>query len=112
MITFLIILSFFLFIPASAQQRYVGGDVSVLLKYEEQHATYLDKDGGNISDLLVYLKEQGWNTMRVRIFSDPSKDADKNVCQDLEYVKHLGKRIKDAGLFFMIDFQMVPFSYP
>ena len=104
MITFLIILSFFLFIPASAQQRYVGGDVSVLLKYEEQHATYLDKDGGNISDLLVYLKEQGWNTMRVRIFSDPSKDADKNVCQDLEYVKHLGKRIKDAGLFFMIDF--------
>ena len=104
MITFLIILSFFLFIPASAQQRYVGGDVSVLLKYEEQHATYLDKDGGNISDLLVYLKEQGWNTMRVRIFSDPSKDADKNVCQDLEYVKQLGKRIKETGLFFMLDF--------
>ena len=89
----------------SAQtQRYVGGDISVLLKYEEQNATYFDKEGGKITDLLVFLKEQGWNTMRVRLFVDPSKDTDKNVCQDLEYVKRLGKRIKDAGLFFMLDF--------
>ena len=89
----------------SAQaQRYVGGDISVLLKYEEQNATYFDKDGGSISDVLTFLKEQGWNTMRVRLFVDPSKDSDKNVCQDLEYVKRLGKRIKEAGLFFMLDF--------
>ena len=88
----------------SAQaQRYVGGDISVLLKYEEQQATFQDQDGGSISDLIIFLKEQGWNTMRVRIFADPSKDKDKNVCQDLEYVKKLGKRIKDAGLFFMLD---------
>ena len=90
--------------PAQAQQRYVGGDISVLLKYEEQHATFFDRDGGSISDLLVFLKEQGWNTMRVRIFADPSKDTDKNVCQDLAYVKQLGQRIKEAGLFFMLDF--------
>lgn len=91
-------------LQAQAQQRYVGGDISVLLKYEEQKATYFNLDGENISDLLVFLKEQGWNTMRVRLFVDPSKDQDKNVCQDLEYVKTLGKRIKDAGLFFMLDF--------
>ena len=90
--------------PAQAQQRYVGGDISVLLKYEEQHATFFDRDGSSISDLLVFLKEQGWNTMRVRIFADPSKDTDKNVCQDLAYVKQLGQRIKEAGLFFMLDF--------
>ncbi|MBQ8948242.1 MAG: glycosyl hydrolase 53 family protein [Prevotella sp.] len=91
-------------LQAQAQQRYVGGDISVLLKYEEQKATYFNLDGESISDLLVFLKEQGWNTMRVRLFVDPSKDQDKNVCQDLEYVKTLGKRIKDAGLFFMLDF--------
>ena len=85
-------------------QRYVGGDISVLLKYEQQNATYLDKDGAAIADVLNFLKQQGWNTMRVRLFVDPSNDKDKNVCQDLEYVKTLGKRIKDAGLLFMLDF--------
>ena len=85
-------------------QRYVGGDISVLLKYEQQNAAYLDKDGAAIADVLNFLKQQGWNTMRVRLFVDPSNDKDKNVCQDLEYVKTLGKRIKDAGLLFMLDF--------
>lgn len=93
----------FTFSPLHAQ-KYVGGDISVLLKYEEQKATYLDKDGKSISDVLTFLKEQGWNTMRVRLFVDPSKDQDKAVCQDLEYVKTLGKRIKEAGLYFMLDF--------
>ena len=85
-------------------QKYVGGDLSVLLKYEEQKATYLDKDGKAIADVLAFVKEQGWNTVRMRLFADPSKDTDKNVCQDIEYVKSLGKRIKAAGLYFMLDF--------
>ena len=85
-------------------QKYVGGDLSVLLKYEEQKATYLDKDGKAIADVLAFVKEQGWNTVRMRLFADPSKDTDKNVCQDIEYVKSLGKRIKAAGLCFMLDF--------
>ncbi len=84
-------------------QKYVGGDLSVLLKYEEQKATYFDKDGKTISDVLTFVKQQGWNTIRVRLFADPSKDTDKNVCQDIEYVKKLGKRIKDAGLYFMLN---------
>ena len=93
----------FAFLEINAQTRYVGGDLSVLLKYEEQGATYLDRDGGSIADVLNFVKQQGWNTVRVRLFDDPSNDPDKNVCQDLEYVKKLGKRIKDAGLFFMLD---------
>ena len=89
---------------AVTAQKYVGGDLSVLLKYEEQKATYLDKDGKAIADVLAFVKEQGWNTVRMRLFADPSKDTDKNVCQDIEYVKSLGKRIKAAGLYFMLDF--------
>ena len=60
--------------------------------------------GKAIADVLTFLKEQGWNTIRVRLFVDPSKSGDKAVCQDLDYVKALGKRIKDAGLYFMLDF--------
>ena len=85
-------------------QKYVGGDLSMLSKYEQQGATYLDKDGKSIADVLAFMKEQGWNTVRVRLFVDPSNDKDKCVVQDLEYVKSLGKRIKDAGLHFMLDF--------
>ena len=89
---------------SSHAQKYVGGDISMLPKYEEAKATYLDKDGKTISNVLTFVKEQGWNTVRVRLFADPSKDTDKNVCQDIEYVKSLGKRIKEAGLYFMLDF--------
>jgi arabinogalactan endo-1,4-beta-galactosidase len=89
-------------------QKYIGGDISLLPTYEEHGANYMDKDGKKISDMLGFLKEQGLNTMRVRLFVDPSLATDEakgqGVRQDLEYVKKLGKRIKDAGLQFMLDF--------
>ena len=89
-------------------QKFVGGDVSLLPTYEEHGANYMDKDGKKITDLLVFLKEQGMNTMRVRLFVDPSKatteEKGQGVRQDLEYVKKFGKRIKDAGLKLMLDF--------
>lgn len=91
-------------LQSSAQEPlYVGGDLSMLPKYEEQGADYFDKDGKAITDVLAFLKEQGWNTIRVRLFVNPS-GTDKAVCQDLDYVKRFGKRIKDAGLNFMLDF--------
>ena len=89
-------------------QKYVGGDISLLPTYEEHGANYMDKDGKKISDMLAFLKEQGLNAMRVRLFVDPSlapnEAKGQGVRQDLEYVKKLGKRIKDAGLQFMLDF--------
>ena len=84
-------------------QKYVGGDLSMLLKYEAQGATYLDLEGNNIDDVLTFVKAQGWNTIRVRLFDNPSLIDDKAVCQDPEYVAILGKRIKEAGLYFMLD---------
>lgn len=89
-------------------QKYVGGDISLLPTYEEHGANYMDQDGQPISDMLTFLKEQGWNTMRVRLFVDPSLASDEakgqGVRQDLEYVKAFGKRIKDAGMKFMLDY--------
>ena len=91
--------------------KFVGADMSMLTKYEQQRAQYKDKSGRSISDLLTFVREQGWNMVRVRLFVDPVKGQDitddgnkKEVIQDLEYVKALGKRIKDAGMLFMLDF--------
>ena len=101
LITLIIITVFTLQLQA---QKYVGGDISMLPKYEEAGVVYKDKTGATDSDPLAFFKQEGWNAMRVRLFVDPSKDADKAVCQDIDYVKKLGKRIKDAGLQFMLDF--------
>lgn len=89
-------------------QKYVGGDISLLPKYEQAGAQYYEQDGKAIASPLTFFKQQGMNAMRLRLFVDPSKntgvDKDANVCQDLEYVKTLGKRIKDAGFKLMLDF--------
>lgn len=96
-------------LTAGAQQKYVGGDISLLTQYENHGAKYYDYDGTTpITDLLTYFKSQGLNAMRVRLFVDPSKapssEIGQGVCQDFDYVKTLGKRIKDAGFAFMLDF--------
>lgn len=91
--------------------KYVGGDISLLPKYEEQGAQFKDKNGNAITDLVSFVREQGWNTIRVRLFVDPVKGQaitddvnKKEVVQDLDFVTTLGKRIKDAGMLFMLDF--------
>ena len=86
-----------------AQDYYVGGDISLLPKYEEAGVVYKDKDGKAVSDVLAFFRQQGLNAMRVRLFVSPD-GSDKAVCQNLDYVKALGRRIKDAGLKLMLDF--------
>ena len=87
-------------------QLYVGGDISVLQSYEDNTVAYYDENGKKIDDVLKYMKSEavGWNAQRVRLFVDPSGDADPQVCQDLNYVTRLAKRIKAEGFAFMLDF--------
>ena len=88
----------------TTHQRFVGGDISMLPKYEQYNSPYLDPNGREISNLLTWFIEKcKWNTFRVRIFVNPGT-SDPSVCQTTEYVAALGKRIKDAGAFFMLDF--------
>lgn len=88
---------------SATAQYYVGGDISMLTKYEQAGVVYKDNSGKTVQPL-SFFSEQGLNAMRVRLFVDPSKSGDKAVCQDLDYVKALGKRIKDAGMKLMLDF--------
>ena len=99
----LLLLLAVLSLSAASAQKYVGGDISMLTKYEEAGVVYKDKSGKTVQPL-AFFKEQGLNAMRVRLFVDPSMDADKAVCQNIEYVKALGKRIKDTGMKLMLDF--------
>lgn len=99
----LLLLLFTMVTTMVSAQKYVGGDISMLTKYEDAGVVYKDKNGNAVQPL-PFFKEQGLNAMRVRLFVDPSLDNDKAVCQDLEYVKALGKRIKDQGMAFMLDF--------
>ena len=88
--------------------RFVGGDISLLPTYEDHGAIYKDHDGQPIYDVISFLKQQGWNAMRVRLFVDPTKataaEQGEGVRQDLDYVVALGRRIKAAGLLMMLDF--------
>ena len=84
-------------------ERYVGGDISMLPMYEKHNSPYLDLSNKEIDDLLVwFIEECGWNTFRVRLFVNPT--AGDGVVQTTEYVAQLGKRIKEAGAYFMLDF--------
>ena len=97
-----------LFAGSVQAQKYVGGDISLLPSYEANGSKYRTTTGAAISDVITFSRDNGLNAMRVRLFVDPTKapDAEKKegVRQDLAYVTALGKRIKDAGLKFLLDF--------
>ena len=90
---------------------YVGGDISVLQSYEDKGVTYYDDKGVKIDNVLKYMKSEavGWNIQRVRLFvnpvrKDPDGGTDAQVCQDLDYVIRLCKRIKAEGFALLLDF--------
>lgn len=91
--------------------RYVGGDMSMLQRYEDCNVTYKDQNGKKITDVLQYIQSEtvGWNAVRVRLFVNPDKKSpegeyDPQVCQDLEYVTRFCQRVKAEGLTLMLDF--------
>ncbi len=94
-------------LSANSATKYVGGDISLLTKYEERGAIYYNENGARITNMLSYLKSTGMNAMRVRLFVDPSmadaEDQGEGVCQDLPYVQALGQRIKAAGFDLLLD---------
>jgi len=76
-----------------------GGDISLLTREEQFGQLY--RDNGQPKDLLEIFKSHGANCMRLRLWVDP-KGTDIYV-SDLAYTMALGKRIKQAGLYFLLD---------
>ena len=90
-------------------QKVVGGDLSLVPAYEAAGDQWLDANGNVINTtysdgMITYVRDVAkWNSVRVRLLVDPTKDDAPATCQDLDYVKKLGKRIKDAGMGFLLD---------
>ena len=97
------------FFSFASAQKFVGGDLSLVPAYEAAGDIWLDADRHEINSyysdgMVSFVKEvAGWNAVRVRLLVEPANDNFLATCQDLEYVKKFGKRIKDAGMSFLLD---------
>ncbi len=89
---------------ASTFSYYIGADITSVQAAEAAGATYSD---GTVKDIFQLLKDHGFNYIRLRTFVDP-KAADGydkvNGYADLAHTITFGKRIKAAGMGFLLDF--------
>lgn len=79
-----------------------GGDVSWLPQMEATGYKFYDSDGTE-KDCLQLLKDRGMNTIRLRVFVNPSNDRTNGHCSPAETVA-LAVRAKNMGMRIMIDF--------
>ncbi len=83
----------------------IGADISFLPELEARGVRFSDK--GVEKDAIQILKDHGFNYIRLRIFNDPAADSGyspgKGFC-DLEHTKQMAKRIRAAGMKFLLDF--------
>jgi beta-galactosidase len=86
--------------------RMLGADISFLPQLEERGIKFYDTDGQE-KDAMKILKAHGFNYIRLRIFNDPARDSGyspgKGFC-DLQHTMAMAKRIKAAGMKFLLDF--------
>jgi arabinogalactan endo-1,4-beta-galactosidase len=91
--------------PKKVKGEILGADISFLPELENRGVKFSDK--GVEKDAIQILKEHGFNYIRLRIFNDPAEpkgySPGKGFC-DLEHTKTMAKRIKAAGLKFLLDF--------
>lgn len=87
--------------PDNNHLNYIGADVSLLTRFEQNKAIYQDENGQKIH-VLPFFKDNGFNYVRYRLFVNPNSNPD--TCQDLEYVIELCKRSKAVGLKVLLDF--------
>lgn len=79
-----------------------GADVSWLPQMEATGYRFYDTDGKE-KDCLQLLKERGMNTIRLRVFVNPSQDKASGHCSKEETVA-MALRVQKAKMRIMIDF--------
>jgi beta-galactosidase len=85
--------------------KMLGADISFLPQLEERGIKF--SDNGVEKDAVQILKENGFNYVRLRLFVNPEHDSgysrNKGFC-DLGHTIDMAKRIKAAGMKFLLDF--------
>jgi beta-galactosidase len=83
----------------------IGADISWLPQLEDRGNTF-SEDGVQV-DAIQLLRKHGFNAIRLRIFVNPEHEKgyapEKGYC-GLEYTLAMAKRIKDAGMQFLLDY--------
>ncbi|MBB3055065.1 glycosyl hydrolase 53 family protein [Mucilaginibacter gotjawali] len=91
--------------PKKVTDKILGADISFLPQLESRGMKFSDK--GVQGDAMEIMKAHGFNYIRLRIFVDPAQPKGyspvKGFC-DLEHTKQMAKRIKAAGMKFLLDF--------
>ncbi len=88
---------------AAGQTRLLGADLSMLPVYEKAGAVYRDASGQTQADPLLFFRDKGGvRCVRLRLFVNPTGET--GVVQDLDFVKTFARRIKAAGMKWMLDF--------
>lgn len=83
----------------------VGADIS-WLQSQEAHGIRFS-DGGVEGDALDILRDNGFNYIRLRLFVNPKSElgySQRDGYCDLEHTLQMAKRIKEAGMYFLLDF--------
>jgi len=86
-------------------EKILGADISFLPQLEDEGIRF--SQDGVADDAITILKKNGFNYIRLRIFNDPGEDSGYSPGKDycgLEQTKAMAKRIKAAGLKFLLDF--------
>lgn len=90
---------------AIPEGKILGADISFLPQLEARGIKFSDK--GVQKDVMEILKDHGFNYIRLRLFVDPASDSGyspgKGFC-DLPHTLAMAKRIKKAGMKFLLDF--------
>ena len=82
---------------------YKGVDISSLLEYEDNGIKMRNASGQSV-DGLELCQENGVNSVRLRIWNEPSRVPETKGYCDLEHTVILAKRIKEKGMHFLLDF--------
>jgi arabinogalactan endo-1,4-beta-galactosidase len=83
----------------------VGADISWLQSQEERGTKF--SDGGVEGDALDILRDNGFNYIRLRLFVNPKSElgySQRDGYCDLEHTLAMAKRVKDAGMYLLLDF--------
>jgi arabinogalactan endo-1,4-beta-galactosidase len=91
-------------VTADTVERIIGADVSFLPQLEDEGKKFYDR--GVQKEGLQLLKDYKFNYIRLRIFVDPAADSGyskKGYC-GLQQTLLMAKRIKAAGMKFLLDF--------
>ncbi|HEY8931305.1 MAG TPA: glycosyl hydrolase 53 family protein [Mucilaginibacter sp.] len=93
------------YIPQTVKGKILGADISFLPELESRGMKF--SSNGTPGDAMQIMKDHGFNYIRLRIFNAPANpkgySPNKGFC-DLEHTKQMAKRIKAAGMKFLLDF--------